>query len=270
MGMIPSLLRFSICPKSIGLAVDHTPPGHLISVAVQIARARIRFNPAGLTDTVHKEIILSIDLCPALCRCAAVVVVFQDAVRFFPTVQSVFDPSITIQFPNLSVLLISTGARMSGFVKAVLHSVQHDPAGVQLSGLRLEIVVFSVYLRFALGERSICVGIADIAVLFDPAGLQKVVAAKIVELIVDLIQPLRTGAGSRRDIVAMQSFAVPPRSLTLDRFVNSKNDPCEQTQAHQYYTDGFQRPCRPSSARILRHAKPISFDLLAFHSHLPI
>ena len=77
MGMIPSLLRFSICPKSIGLAVDHTPPGHLISVAVQIARARIRFNPAGLTDTVHKEIILSIDLCPALCRCAAVVVVFR-------------------------------------------------------------------------------------------------------------------------------------------------------------------------------------------------
>lgn len=129
---------------------------------------------------------------------------------FFPTVQSVFDPSIAIQFPDLSVLLISTGARMSGFVKAVLHSVQHDPAGVQLSGLRLEIVVFSVYLRFALGERSICVGIADIAVLFDPAGLQKVVAAKIVELIVDLIQPLRTGAGSRRDIVAMQSFAVPP------------------------------------------------------------
>lgn len=83
MGMIPSLLQFSICPKSIGLAVDHTPPGHLISVAVQIARARIRFNPAGLTDTVHKEIILSIDLCPALCRCAAVVVVFQDAARFF-------------------------------------------------------------------------------------------------------------------------------------------------------------------------------------------
>ena len=159
---------------------------------------------------------------------------------------------------------------MSGFVKAVLHSVQHDPAGVQLAGLRLEIVVFSVYLRFALGELSICVGIADIAVLFDPADLQKVVAAKIVELIVDLIQPLRTGAGSRRDIVAMQSFAVPPRSLTLDRIVNSKSGPCEQTQAHQYYTDGFQRRCRPSSARILRHAKPISFDLLAFHSHLPI
>jgi len=39
MGMIPSLLRFSICPKSIGLAIDHTPPGHLISLIRRTERS---------------------------------------------------------------------------------------------------------------------------------------------------------------------------------------------------------------------------------------
>ena len=65
MGMVPSLLQFTTCIKGIGLAIDHTPPCHLVSVSIQIVRTRIRLDPSSLTDTIHKKVIFSFKLYPA-------------------------------------------------------------------------------------------------------------------------------------------------------------------------------------------------------------
>ena len=258
MGMVPSLLQFTTCIKGIGLAIDHTPPCHLVSVSIQIVRTRIRLDPPSLTDTIHKKVIFSFKLYPALCWCAGLIVVFQDALHLFPPIQSALHPAVR------------AGARMSRFVKAVLHTIQCEPAGIQLSGLWLKVVVFSVHLGFTPGDFSILVSIADIAILFDPADLQKMIAAKVVETMVDLIQALHACASGRRNKIAVQAFSLPPHSLAPDYLVDTESSPRNQTQAHQYHTGNLQRRSLSPSSCVLCHTKLISLDFLAFHSHLSI
>ena len=228
MGMVPSLLQFTTCIKGIGLAIDHTPPCHLVSVSIQIVHTRIRLDPSSLTDTIHKKVIFSFKLYPALCWSAGLIVVFQDALHLFPPIQSALHPAVRIKLPSLAILLIGSGARVSRFVKAVLHTIQCEPAGIQLSGLWLKVVVFSVHLGFTPGDFSILVSIADIAILFDPADLQKMIAAKVVETMVDLIQALHACASGRRNKIAVQAFSLPPHSLAPDHLVAPEGSSCKQ------------------------------------------